>query len=354
VLPVWFSLTSSAGFLDRTEPDLQTNQFVSRLDVYPQLTTAMHWAGFNVTVSVAARETRYGSSLANGGADGPDVLRSAREVRIQLLPPALERIYNSPKWLGGEKLKHVIEPRIQYGFVDGIDNFNRIVKFDETDVMSNTDQVTLSIANRLFVKDKSGNVNEELSWEVAQSRYFDPTFGGAAIPGQRNVVTSALDLDGFAFLDGPRNYSPVVSTLRFQHRVGVEWRLTYDPLFKQVTSSTFSADIRFSKYFISAGHSDVRTDPVLAPNSNQVRGTFGIGNQNRKGWNAAFSTYYDYKLGIMDFATIEATYNTDCCGISIEYRRFNVGPRDDTQYRIAFAVSNIGSFGTLRKQERIF
>jgi LPS-assembly protein len=79
-----------------------------------------------------------------------------------------------------------------------------------------------------------------------------------------------------------------------------------------------------------------------------------VGNQNRKGWNAAFSTYYDYKRGILDFSTTEVTYNTDCCGISVEYRRFNVGSRDDTQYRVAFAVSNIGSFGTLRKQERIF
>jgi LPS-assembly protein len=251
-------------------------------------------------------------------------------------------------------MKHVIEPRIEYSFVDGIDNFNRIIRFDETDVMSNTNQVTLSIANRLFVKDKSGNVNEELSWVVAQSRYFDPTFGGAVVAGQRNVVTSSLDLDGFAFLNGPRNYSPVVSTLRFQHRVGVEWRLTYDPLLKQITSSTFSADIRFSKYFISAGDTDVRTDPVLAPNSNQVRGTFGIGNQNRKGWNAALNVFYDLDRHVLDFATTEITYNTDCCGFSVEYRRYNFGVRDDTQYRLSFSIANVGSFGNLRKQERIY
>ena len=52
-------------------------------------------------------------------------------------------------------------------------------------------------------------------------------------------------------------------------------------------------------------------------------------------------------------ATTQVTYNTDCCGISVEYRRFNIGTRDDTQYRIAFAVSNVGTFGTLKKQERI-
>ena len=48
------------------------------------------------------------------------------------------------------------------------------------------------------------------------------------------------------------------------------------------------------------------------------------------------------------------SYNTDCCGYSIQYRRFNVGTRDENQFRVAFAIANIGSFGTLRRQERMF
>jgi LPS-assembly protein len=353
-LPVWFSLQSSAGFLDRNQPGLNTNRFVDRVDVYPQLTTAFHELGFSVAISFAARETEYGASLLNGLLSGENILRSARELRIEILPPSLERIYKSPKWLGGDKVKHVIEPRIIYGFVDGINDFNRIIRFDENDLMSDTNQVTFSIANRLFVKNADGNVTEVLSWELSQSRYFNPTFGGAVIAGQRNVVGSTSELDGFAFLDGPRNYSPVVSAVRFQHRVGFEWRLDYDPLLGHVSNSAFSTDIRFSNYAISFGHSQVRTDPVVSPNSDQFRALFAVGNQNRKGWNAAFSAYYDYKRGILEFATTQVTYNTDCCGISVEYRRFNIGTRDDTQYRVAFVVSNIGSFGTLRKQERIF
>ena len=354
VLPVWFSLESSAGFLDRTQPEYQTRQFVPRLDLYPRLTSALHFAGFSLTPSFAVRETNYGSSLVNGGIAGQDVLRSAREFRVELLTPALERIYQSPKWLGGDKVKHVIEPRVEYSFVDGVDNFNRIIRFDENDLLSNTNQVTLSITNRLFVKNKDGNVSEVMSWDLSQSRYFDPTFGGAVRPNQRNVVQSSEELDGFAFLNGPRNYSPVVSTLRFQHTVGLEWRMDYDPLVGHVSNNAISADVRFSKYFISLGHNQVRTDPAVAPNSDQFRGLFGVGNQNRKGWNAAFSIYYDYRRGIMEYATTQVTYNTDCCGISFEYRRFNFGTRDDSQYRVAFAISNVGTFGTLRKQERIF
>ena len=360
VLPVWFSMDSSVGFLDRSQPEFQTRQFVNRMDVYPQITTALHFWGVNLTVSGAVRETSYDSSLSPGStsmnpsAIGQDVLRSARELRISLLPPSLERIYDSPRWLGGKKVKHVIETRVDYNLVGGIDNFNRIIRFDETDLMSDTNQVTLSVTNRLFVKDANDNVNEELTWEISQSRYFDPTFGGAAIAGQRNVFAGTEDLDGFAFLNGPRNYSPIVSSLRFQRTWGVEWRLDYDPLLGHVSSSTFNANLRYSKFLVSLGHSEVRADPNVAPRSDQVNGRVALGNSNRKGWNAAFSIYYDYRKGIMDFANTEVTYNTNCCGISFEYGRFNFGTRDDTQYRVAFSVANVGTFGSLRKQDNLY
>jgi LPS-assembly protein len=206
----------------------------------------------------------------------------------------------------------------------------------------------------LFVKDKNGNVNEVMSLEVAQARYFDPTFGGAVIPGQRNVVASTDELDGFAFLDGPRNYSPIISILRFQHVVGFEWRVDYDPLLGHISNSSFNGSVRYSKYSFSLGHTEVRANPVVVPPSDQINVLFAVGNQNRKGWNAAVNAFYDYHHDILDFATTEVTYNTDCCGISVEYRRYNFGTRNDTQYRLAFTVANIGSFGNMRKQERIY
>jgi len=38
----------------------------------------------------------------------------------------------------------------------------------------------------------------------------------------------------------------------------------------------------------------------------------------------------------------------------VQYRRFSLGARDDSQVQVAFAVSNVGTFGTLKRQERIF
>jgi LPS-assembly protein len=143
--------------------------------------------------------------------------------------------------------------------------------------------------------------------------------------------------------------------------LGVDWRWDYDPLRGKFTDSTLSADFRWGRYFISAGHTSVRSDPILSPNSNQFRTQLGWGNSERRGWNASAVGIYDFRKRPEDnrrvglqYANATLTYNTDCCGFSLQWRRLNFGTRQENQFRIAFAVANLGSFGTLKKQERLF
>jgi len=105
---------------------------------------------------------------------------------------------------------------------------------------------------------------------------------------------------------------------------------------------------------VSLGHYDLHTDPVLAPSANQFRGLISYGNENRRGWSYGFQAFYDYRKGLLQYSQAQVTYNTDCCGFSVQYRRFSIATRNENQFRIAFAVSNIGSFGTLKRQEKIF
>jgi LPS-assembly protein len=351
--PVWVSFDSSAGLMGRSQPLFQTREFVDRLDFAPHLTTAFRWNHLQIIPTLGIRETEYGTSVRNGQLTGSSSLRSSRDVTVDLVLPSLERVFAAPSWIG-DKVKHVIEPRVSYKYVTGVDDFQNIVRFDENDVLVNTNQVEFSLTNRLLAKDKNGTVTDFLTWQLRYARYFDPTFGGAVVAGQRNAISSALDLSGFAFLNGPRNYSPVVSVLRVQSRVGIEWRTDYDPLRLGISNSSVSIDGRINQYFWSFGHTAVKTDPVLAPSANQLRSRLGYGNPNRRGWNFGFDLYYDYRKGSLQYWQTQVAHNTDCCGISVQYRRFVVGTRDDTQIEASFAVSNIGSFGTLKKQDRMF
>jgi LPS-assembly protein len=355
VLPVWVSLESSAGLVRRNQPLFQTRQFVERIDFAPRLMTALRWKDIHLVPAFSVRETYYGSSQAGDRVAGGNILRSSREFSLDLVLPSLARTYNAPGWMG-ERLKHVIEPRASFRYVSGVQDFDHLVRFDETELLTNTQEVEITLINRLYARRKDGQVNEVLSWQLWQRRYFDPTFGGAVTEGRRNVILSAAELTGYSFLDGPRNYSPVVSALRVSPApgYGVEWRSDYDPLRQKIVNSGITADARFKEIFVSLGHNQVRTSSVLTPSANQFRGLLGIGKQNQRGWGAAFSGIYDFRLGVLQYATTQVTYNTDCCGFSVQYRRFSFGTRNENQFRVAFAIANIGTFGTLKKQERLF
>jgi LPS-assembly protein len=359
--PLFFSLESTAGLLRRNQPLFQTRQMVPRIDLQPRLMTTARWKGFSLLPSFSARASYYGSSQEKGFLAGADVTRTSREITLDIVPPALARVYERPSWLG-DKVKHVIEPRIFFRHAAGVDDFEKLIRFDDTELLSNTTEVDLSITNRLYAKRGTETV-EVLSWQVSQRRYFDSTFGGAVDvlnpstgePGRR-VLLSSLQVSGYAFLYGPRNYSPVISALRVSLPVGagLEWRGDYDPLLNRPTNSVVSADLRRGIYSFSIGHSYNRSGPQLSPSANQLRGMVTVGNDNRRGWNAAFSALYDCRTGVMQLANTQITYNTDCCGFSVQYRRFSIGDRNENQFRMSFSVANIGSLGTLKKQDRLF
>ena len=353
-LPIYVSFDSTFGLLHRDQPQFQTRQYVDRLDVAPRVSTTLHFAGFTLNPSFTARGTHYGSSLVNGKVTGEGLWRITREAMAELVMPSLAKIGTIPDFLGGGQYKHVIESRASIRHADGVEDFNRIIRFDSTELLTNTTEVEYSLTNRLFTKSK-GRVKEIMSWELWQRRYLDPTFGGAVTNQSRNVLASTVGLTPYGFLDGLRNYSPIVSALRLQpNHVGIEWRMDYDPVRQHVVNSSFTADTRWSDFTVSAGHNQIRSSTVLGPNSNQFRVSVGLGNENRRGWNVASLAFYDYRVGQLQYVSSQVTRNWDCCGVSVQYRRFNFGTRQENQFRLAFAVANIGSFGTLRRQERLF
>jgi LPS-assembly protein len=356
-LPVWFSFDSNTSLLRRQEPTYQTGNAVDREDFEPRVMTAFSFAGFELVPSITLHATHYGDSLAAPAQlANASLFRKAGEVNVDLIPPPLERIFPAPKWLG-QKLKHVVEPRISYRYINGVDNLNNVLRFDETDILSDTNQLELSITNRLYLKNKKGKVIELANWQLLQDRYFDPTFGGAVINGQRNVFTATEDLTPFAFIDRPRTDSPVVSVFRVNPNgiIGVDWRANYDPLWHKIVVNAITTDIRPKpNYFLSLGYRELNPDPSIEPFSSQLSVTAGYGGLYRHGWNIAGSAYYDYNRDQLEYLTGQVSYNTDCCGFTVQVKRFSFGIRNENQFLLSIAIANIGAFGNLRRQDRIF
>ena len=79
-------------------------------------------------------------------------------LSVELRPPVLEKIFD--KQYLGRKWKHVIEPRIVYRYVTGVNNFADVLHFDERDILSNTHEVEYGFVTRLYAKQPSSSIQE--------------------------------------------------------------------------------------------------------------------------------------------------------------------------------------------------
>jgi len=383
--PLDLSFDAAAESLSRREPGLRTASSVGRVDVYPELSLPAFLNGWSFRPSLAARETYYTQELLPNGNIGvagtDDVNRNDVEAEFEMRPPTLVRVFDTP--VLHRKLKHTIEQQITYRYVNGIENFARILRFDERDIASDTNEVEYTITNRLYargVDEKqcppdhpdaddakcAAGPRESLTWEIGEKYFLDPTFGGAVVNGRRNVFTSSEDFTGIAFLTGPRNFSPVVSRLRAHSssKTEVEWALDYDPKMGHISSSNVSFNYQMSQWRVGASDTLLRTPGEVFTSANivdaptvfhQYRLLGGYGSPSKRGISFAGNVGVDVRTNDFQYSAAQTSYNWDCCGLSFEYRRFGLGSvRNENQFRFALTLANIGSFGNMKRQERLF
>lgn len=352
--PVYLGFDSSAGLLTRKDAAIETPG-VQRAEVAPRVTVPLHWGPWlGVTTTAAFRATRYGSELVNGSIAGRSFLRTTGEFSVDLRPPSVARVWNG----FGAKWKHTVEPRITYNYVTGIHDFSRFIRFDADDTLTNTNEVEYGIIQRLYRKQGDTQGEQLLTWRVLQKHYFDPTFGGALLTGQRNVFAALNSITPFAFADTPRDWSPIVSDLKITPGgiYDAELILDYDTQRRRLSTIGTLLKVRpYREVSLTLAHFNIKANPVVQPFSNQIRAVIGYGDFNRKGFNMAAGLSYDIAGAILQNQLMQVSYNGSCCGLALEYRRLNLSSiRTENQFRVAFIIANIGTFGNLRRQERIF
>ncbi|HVA72566.1 MAG TPA: LPS assembly protein LptD [Candidatus Limnocylindrales bacterium] len=364
--PFYFGFDAFADAMHRetnVPPQFSTPSFVSRMEFAPNVTLPLHWGSWlGVTPSFTLLSMRYGGQLQNGVFVDQPLTRTAEEFSLDVRPPAFDRVWSD----GATKWKHVIEPKVEYHYVSGVNDFARFLRFDENDTLTDTNDVQYGVTQRLFRRAGDGNGQELLSWDLKQKYYFDPTFGGALIPGARNVFQALDSLTPFAFADSLHHFSPVISDLRIEPggRFDTEFRADFDPERGQLTAIGTLLKIRpYKESFITLAHFSAINIPAISPSnpgvyepySNQLRALVGYGNSTGKGWSTEFGLSYDISQALFQNQMAQISYNGSCCGIGFEYRRLALGPvRNENEFGLVFRIANIASVGNLRKQESIF
>jgi LPS-assembly protein len=376
--PVYFSFDAFAGVVNRDDSTIQTPDFVDRYEFAPRVTVPVHfgpWLG--VTTSAAFRTTRYGDSLdATGAVTSNAIVRNTGEFTVDLRPPVLERFFDRTslkKDKSRRRYRHTIEPSITYHYVTGVNNFADFIRFDSDATLTDTNEIEYGFTQRLFRKENDDQPVELVSWSIFQKHYFDPTFGGAIVNGQRNVFEAFDSISPFAFAFGPRNWSPIISDIKITPGgpYDLEQILQYDTQIQRlVTIGTLLKLKPYREFFSTLAYFRLNDNPVLSelplqpppvlplfqqPLSNQIRALIGYGSETRKGLNFTTGVGYDFTNKTLQNQIVQVSYNGGCCGLAVEYRRINLGEvRTENQFRIAFMIANIGTFGNLRHQEKIF
>jgi LPS-assembly protein len=413
-LPFHGTLDASAEGLSRSEPNFSTAPLLGRFDLNPAASLPLLFKGWSLRPELSLRGTIYTQQLVPsagvaltdiGTAISKELNRKSLEGSVELRPPALDRIF-AREFLG-RKWKHVIEPRIIYDYVTGVENFPHILRFDDRDILSDTNEVEYAIVNRFYAKrtsaepekcgpegmpallvgaatptahipwertsrtaeqpcPKQPSTREVITWELMQKYFLDPTFGGALVSGRRNVFTSTVDLTGIAFLTEPRHLSPLVSKLRVSTgpRSDLEWDVDYDFQFGRVNTSTVLFNHHIGLFTLGAGNAFLHAPGIISSTTgqapqdvrfNQYRAVLGYGSPNKRGFSGAFDLGLDARLSQVQYGSAQLGYNWDCCGVNLEYRRFSLAQvRNENQFRFTFALSNVGAFGNLRRGERLF
>ncbi|HVN92264.1 MAG TPA: LPS assembly protein LptD [Terracidiphilus sp.] len=395
--PFYWSLGSSLGYLNRSEPSFHSRNVV-RLDVYPHLSLPFTAGGWTFVPEVALRDTLYTISQTpalSGPSSVPQIdhrglNRGDFEAQVDIRPPALERDFEFPMW--HRELRHVIEPELTYRYVGGIGaQAQNVLLFDTTDIATDVNEAGFSLTQRFYLRPTNprpcnaaddeastgrdstrpcpDNLREWATWQIAQEYFIDPNFGGAVISGNRNVFDATLDLMAPTFLTSPRNIAPVVSRMRFEaiDNLRVEWDLDYDSIAGRIAANNLFAGYSFGRTTLGIGHALLNAPDEQPGTSNaakmiksqQVQPFFEFGKQSGKGFDLAVNGGYDFVQHQVQYAGAQAVYNWNCCGLTAGYRRYELGnigstSRDETQWLYSFTLANFGAVGDIRHSNSVF
>jgi len=361
-----------------------------RFDVYPRVTLPISTKYINFTATAGGRLTYYSNSFNDmRQVVGRDVIRRYGEFQFDVRPVGLAKNFFAKN--DAFKFRHVIEPFLTYRFIKGVDNFHKIIRIDELDTITDTNEIEYGLTNRIYTRRYSEAVTDEaqkllrdtdaadkkplsiqpyeiFNLTVRGKYFFDEKFGGALIPGRRNQIEPITAVSFYTFGGVPRRFSPINidATYRPQRTIFLNTRMDVgvhgDGI--RAASATSGYDTPLVKFFQTFYYTRaVDLVPSLQIYANaagkepgtlrgsQLNPSIFVGNRNR-GPYGGMSLFFDFEnrrasgLSPLISSLYTAGYAYDCCSLAVQFYTFNVGVRNENRIVFSFRLNGIGSFGT--------
>jgi LPS-assembly protein len=327
----YWDLISSINYFDVDRGGGLAGSY-ARADLFPTVSYTLPsplW--LSVTPRIGGRATYYTSQYSEDRSTFLEepIERSYLATGVDIVGPSVSKVINRP--LGPySRFKHLIEPRIEYAYLDGTEDTSRIPIFDEVDSTPLTNRARLVLANRLLARSKEGVSARELgSFELYQDYSFsDPLNSGDGETSQWGPLTAALRL------------IPVVGT-------GVDARASFDTLFSNLISTSLAASVRQPMGWLSLTWYQSFNPRTADRTSSQIRTLIGF---NKKDFplRATIHLAYDFRKSDFQQQQLQLHWEGSCWSISAEYRDLRLGQFPSRDYRLVISLKGVGSLPEIK------
>ncbi len=298
-----------------------------RLDVFPTLTLLT--PGFpwlNVTPTIGARETYYTSQYSSDRQYlvNEAISREYATAGLSIVGPSFSNIWTEAD---GDKIKHLIEPRLDYTYVSNPGDVSAIPIFDEKDSVVVSNLVTWTLANRLFFKTGATESREVASLEISQPYSFS------------DILTPARE-DYPQSRQGPLSFwlrvSPIPSA-------SLDARAYLDPVTHKLQSTSLSGGVYSGSNGLNltwySSYDPLRGGPL----SSQTRVYLGFGPATAP-WRLESQTAYDIHNQALLEQRLAFRWRGSCWSALVEFRDYKTPPYPQRSYRIAIDLTGLGTF----------
>jgi len=323
---LYWDMVSSVNYFDVDRGgDLATRY--GRADIFPTLSYTLPsplW--LSVTPRVGGRYTYYTAQYSEDRTHFVDepIEREYVAGGVDIVGPSVTRIFASPV-KAYSRLKHLIEPRIEYRYLDGTEDTSRIPIFDEVDSTPLNNRARLVLANRLLAKSAEGIGARELaSLELYQEYSFSEPLNRAGSETSQ--------------------WGPLSALLRVSPNQGasIDARASFDSLSARLISSSLAGTLQ--RPIGSLGltwyqNFNPRTGERI---SSQVRTMLSF---RRQGFplKASAQLAYDIETSKFQQQQLQVYWEGSCWSVSAEYRDLRLGLYPTRDYRIVISLKGVGN-----------
>jgi LPS-assembly protein len=330
----FFALQSSLSGLYLNKGEGLLHGSYGRFDFNPILSypiKGLPW--LSVLAQAGGRLTEYTDSTdeTQNNFTGQSLLRSYATAGLSVVGPSFSRIYDVDigPW---DKIKHVIEPRIDYTYISNVADPEKIPAFDTIDTTLGENQVRYAIVNRLLARaagGMAGSAQEIASLEIAQTYNFTPL--------QTIFPVQSI---------GQQPSGPVEAILRIAGGsiLHADATVDYDPHQSQITTATVTGGANWGPNYVNVSWFESRPSiqpGIVTTNNDQIRLTGGV--DLSKIFRLDTSIAYSADQSVLQEGRLLVTYKGSCYTVFLEFSDLDLPPTVRKDVRLVVNLKDIGT-----------